>query len=52
MVYQQCGSIYPQSCDSVSRASIGGCAEGCFCPVGLVVNENGSCVEPSACPGL
>jgi len=51
MVYQQCGSINPQSCDSVGRPSIGGCAEGCFCPVGLVADDNGKCTEPSACPG-
>ena len=51
MVYQQCGSIYPQSCDSVGRPRISGCAQGCFCPVGLVVDDNGRCVEPTTCPG-
>jgi len=52
MVYQQCGFISPQSCDGVGRPSISGCAEGCFCPAGLVVDDTGKCAEPSACPGL
>ena len=51
MVYQQCGSLCPQTCDN-AEATIcpSGCAEGCFCPHGLVA-YNGNCIEPLTCPG-
>ena len=52
MVYQQCGSLCPQTCDNVGASNChGGCAEGCFCPDGQVV-YNGRCVHPIVCPGL
>ena len=52
MVYQQCGSLCPQTCDN-TEATIcpSGCAEGCFCPDGLVAHD-GNCIEPLTCPGI
>lgn len=51
MVYQQCGPLRPQTCDNNGIANCPyGCAEGCFCPDGLVSN-NGNCIEPLTCPG-
>ena len=51
MVYQQCGSLCPQNCDNTNITNChGGCAEGCFCPDGLVTS-NGRCIDPVACPG-
>ena len=47
MVYQQCGPICPQSCDSSDDTCHSGCAEGCMCPDGLVVGVNGQCVNGS-----
>jgi len=49
MVYQQCGPICPQTCDSINKTCYGGCAEGCFCPDGQVVDELGLCVDDSLC---
>jgi len=52
MVYQQCGSLCPQTCDNVGTSNcLAGCAEGCFCPEGLVTH-NGNCIEPLTCPGI
>ena len=52
MVYQQCGSLCPQTCDNIdTTVCISGCAEGCFCPDGLVA-DNGNCIEPLTCPGI
>jgi len=51
MVYQQCGPLRPQTCDSNGIANCPyGCAKGCFCPYGLVT-YNGRCIEPLTCPG-
>jgi len=52
MVYQQCGCICPQTCDNIDGTCISGCAEGCFCPAGLVIDDDGICVEPATCPGM
>ena len=52
MVYQQCGCICPQTCDNIGGTCIGGCTEGCFCPAGLVIDDDGRCVEPATCPGM
>ena len=49
MVYQQCGPICPQTCDSSNVTCYGGCAEGCFCPDGQVFDEQGQCVDNSIC---
>jgi len=50
MVYQQCGPLCVRTCDNIGTDCPGGCAEGCFCPDGLVT-LNGRCVHPIACPG-
>jgi len=50
MIYQQCGSLCPQTCDNRNETCEGGCAEGCFCPVGQVL-VNGVCVDESLCTG-
>ena len=51
MVYQQCGSLCLQTCtNNITSDCHGGCAEGCFCPDGLVLS-NGRCVDPIVCPG-
>ena len=52
MVYQQCGPSCPQTCDNIGTSNCpGGCAEGCFCPDGLL-HYNGTCINPIACPGM
>ena len=45
MVYQQCGPICPQTCLGGNKTCYGGCAEGCFCPDGQMVNDQGLCVS-------
>jgi len=51
MIYQQCGSLRPQTCSGVNQdLPNSGCAEGCFCPDGQVV-VNGQCRHALACPG-
>ena len=51
MVYQQCGPVCPQTCDTDENVDCsGGCVEGCFCPSGEVV-LNGNCVNRSDCQG-
>lgn len=50
MVYQQCGTLCPPTCENIEsdEVCVGGCAEGCFCPIGQVLFE-GSCVNPAKC---
>ena len=51
MVYQQCGSLCPQTCNNIGTSNCqGGCAEGCFCPDGQV-QSNGECISPVLCQG-
>ena len=52
MVYQQCGSYCPPTCDDIDSIATcqGGCAEGCFCPDGQVLMD-GECVDPFVCTG-
>ena len=52
MVYQQCGEACPQTCDTKeSMDCIGGCVEGCFCPIGeVLLNEN--CINATECEGM
>ena len=50
MVYQQCGTLCPQVCHGPTVCT-GGCAEGCFCPDGQVVNNQGQCVTQGTCGG-
>ena len=49
--FQQCGPLCPQTCENINATCIGGCAEGCFCPMGQVVDDAGNCIDESACPG-
>ena len=52
MMYQQCGSLCPQTCDNIGMSTCqGGCAEGCFCPDGQVWS-NGECISPVLCQGI
>ena len=45
MVYQQCRQSCPQRCDIDETVDcIGGCADGCFCPRGQVL-QNGTCTS-------
>ncbi|CAH1263786.1 HMCN1 [Branchiostoma lanceolatum] len=51
-VYDECGPACPRSCEDVS-ACVWSCQPGCYCPSGLVLNENRTaCVETSACSCL
>ena len=50
MQFQQCGLLCPQTCGAFATCS-SGCAEGCFCPPGLVADEDKQCIEPTTCPG-
>ena len=51
MTFQQCGPVCPQSCDSTDATCHSGCAEGCFCPDGQIVNQDGECDDFMPCPG-
>ena len=52
MVYQQCGPLCPQTCDTnEDEECSGGCVEGCFCPSGKVL-WNGNCINSSECAGI
>ena len=52
MVYQQCGSMCPQTCeynDTAAAVCAQGCAEGCFCPDGKVLDDDGHCTDLLNC---
>jgi len=49
MIYHQCGSLCSKTCDDTITTCHSGCAEGCFCLDGLVVDDYGRC--RSSCPG-
>ena len=49
MVYQQCGPVCPQTCEN-QECEGGGCAEGCFCPDGMVLS-NSECINKTDCQG-
>ena len=52
MVYQQCGPVCPQTCDTNEDIDCHhGCIEGCFCPSGQVLS-NGICINSSDCEGV
>ena len=52
MTYQQCGSLCVRTCDNPETSGCpSGCAEGCFCPGGLIVHD-GRCIDPVACPSM
>ena len=53
MIYQQCGLLYPQACNTgvVMEYGGGGCVEGCFCPIGQFA-VHGYCLKNySDCEG-
>ena len=51
--WQDCGTACPPTCDNYNTTIIctTQCVSGCFCPEGMV-DHNGECVDPSACPGM
>ena len=52
MVYQQCGPLCPQTCDTnEDEKCSGGCVEGCFCPSGMFTSY-GYCITSSDCQGI
>ncbi|XP_062990456.1 von Willebrand factor isoform X2 [Elgaria multicarinata webbii] len=51
-IYQQCGSPCNQTCRSLSYPDADCnevCLEGCYCPVGLYLDEQGDCLPKSQC---
>ena len=52
MIYQQCGPLYPQACNTgVVMEYGGGCVEGCFCSIGQFA-AHGYCLKNySDCEG-
>ena len=44
-----CGMVPPLSCANPNPTQTDGV--GCFCPDGMLINENGSCVVPNDCIG-
>ncbi|XP_029060196.1 von Willebrand factor isoform X1 [Monodon monoceros] len=52
-VYLQCGSPCNLTCRSLSypdEECTEVCLEGCFCPLGLYLDETGACVPKAQCP--
>ncbi|XP_072179240.1 uncharacterized protein [Diadema setosum] len=51
-VYEQCGSTCGGTCRdlSVTCAETNECIEGCNCPTGTVLDDEGNCISPSNCP--
>ena len=47
-MYQQCGPVCPQTCENQQCSA--GCAEGCFCPDGMVLSNN-KCINLTDCQG-
>ncbi|XP_068790174.1 SCO-spondin-like [Struthio camelus] len=52
--YAACGPACPPTCKSFGleppeRCATASCLEGCFCPEGKVLHEDG-CIDPSECP--
>ncbi|XP_053113872.1 von Willebrand factor isoform X2 [Hemicordylus capensis] len=51
-IYQQCGSPCNQTCRSLSYPHMDCnefCMEGCYCPAGLYLDQQGECVPKSQC---
>ncbi|XP_062838063.1 von Willebrand factor [Anolis carolinensis] len=52
-IYQQCGSPCNQTCRTLSYPDTDCseiCMEGCYCPDGLYLDEQGGCLPKSQCP--
>ncbi|XP_033639813.1 SCO-spondin-like [Asterias rubens] len=51
-VYSNCGPTCGQSCRDLSLPCIETdyCVEGCNCPEGSVLDDDGNCISPSFCP--
>ena len=47
-MYQQCGPVCPQTYDNQHCSA--GCAEGCFCPDGMILSNN-KCINLTDCQG-
>jgi len=50
MIFQQCGPVCPQTCDTYDVDCGHGCIEGCFCPSGQVLAK-GDCIKIPYCEG-
>jgi len=52
MIFQQCGSFCPKTCEGMDSDELceGRCAEGCFCPPGKFLRD-GKCVDAKICTG-
>ena len=51
MIYQQCGSLCPRTCDTGEDVECSsGCVEGCFCPSGQFASY-GFCLSFTDCEG-
>jgi len=51
--YTDCGTACPLTCENVNNPPMfctANCVVGCFCDVGYVRAENGSCILPKDCP--
>ncbi|XP_077125438.1 SCO-spondin-like [Ranitomeya variabilis] len=57
-VYQECALPCKKTCADLRMEDLGschelaGCVAGCNCPEGLVLDDDGQCVQPSMCPCL
>ena len=52
MVYQQCGPLCPQTCDTDEDVECSnGCVEGCFCPSEKFTSY-GFCLDFKDCQGI
>ncbi|PIK39863.1 putative SCO-spondin-like [Apostichopus japonicus] len=51
-VYQECGSTCGQTCRdlSIQCSETDDCVEGCNCPTGTVLDDEGNCIRPAECP--
>ena len=52
MIFQQCGSFCPKTCEEMDNERLcqGICADGCFCPPGQYLRDE-KCVDAQFCTG-
>jgi hypothetical protein len=54
-VYKACGSACAATCEAMSNSATQSymceskCVEGCFCPDGMVLDEDNKCIAASDC---